>query len=287
MDADCDLNMKFVGFMLSILIITMFIFCQNNYVYAHKFYNNQASILYSLIKRYEIENNLASEKVSTNKSLALKHSENADNLLSQVVTLDKELANSSKFVNNYETIFSGLNLTTKALVAANLADETLRQYGLAKGLDSKTSSSLLNMSMGMIMKMNKPPRMNMTESVSGNNSGSMHSMPAINQSSSSLLKLRDNLITNQANYESSTSLAKSLQMLYSNNMENVGLQNSSGLMRIPMNMKIESVRELGQGINNLVSALNRHASLEEVYSIVHGQIHPNLFLAFDLKLRGE
>ena len=100
----------------------MFIFCQNDNVYAHKFYNNQASILYSLIKRYEVENNLASEKVATNKSLALKHSENADNLLKQLVTLDKEVANSSKFVTGYRTGFNGLNLTTKALVAANLAD---------------------------------------------------------------------------------------------------------------------------------------------------------------------
>jgi len=27
--------------------------------------------------------------------------------------------------------------------------------------------------------------------------------------------------------------------------------------------------------------------LEEVYNIVHGQIHPNLFLAFNLKLKSE
>ena len=287
MDAGSDLNTKLVGFMLSILILTMFIFCQNNNVYAHKFYNNQASILYSLIKRYEVENNLAAEKVTTNKSLALKHSENADNLLKQLVTLDKEVVNSSKFIKNYKTIFNGLNLTTKALVAANLADEALRQYGLAKGLDSKTSSSLLNMSMGMIMKMNKFPRMNMTDGISGKSSDSMPSMPSINQSSNSLLKLRDNNVTNEANYESSTNLAKSLKMLYSSNLENTDLQNSIGLMRIPMNMKIESVKELGQGINNLVSALNGNASLDEVYSIVHGQIHPNLFLAFDLKLKGE
>jgi hypothetical protein len=115
----------------------------------------------------------------------------------------------------------------------------------------------------------------------------MPSMSSFNESSNNLLNLRDNLVTNQVNYESSTSLAKSLKMLFSNNLENAGLQNSTGLMRIPMNMKVESVKELGQGIDNLISALNRHASLEEVFSIVHGQIHPNLFLAFDLKLKGE
>jgi hypothetical protein len=166
MGADCDLKMKLDRFMISILIVILFTFCQNNYVYAHKFYNNQASILFSSVKRYEVENNLASEKVATNKSLALNHSENADNLLKQLVTLDKKVANSSKFVKSYKIIFGGLNLTTKTLVAANLADETLRQYGLAKGLDSNTSSSLLNMSVGMIMKMNKPPRINTTDDIS-------------------------------------------------------------------------------------------------------------------------
>jgi hypothetical protein len=58
-------------------------------------------------------------------------------------------------------------------------------------------------------------------------------------------------------------------------------------MHIPINMKVNSVKELGQGIDNLILALNRNASLHEVSGIVHGQIHPNLFLAFDLKLKGE
>jgi hypothetical protein len=50
MGADCDLKMKLVGFMISILIVILFIFCQNNNVYAHKFYNNQASILFSFVE---------------------------------------------------------------------------------------------------------------------------------------------------------------------------------------------------------------------------------------------
>ncbi len=62
---------------------------------------------------------------------------------------------------------------------------------------------------------------------------------------------------------------------------------STGLMQIAIEMKTESVKNLGQGIDNLVSALNRKAYLQEVFSIVHGQIHPNLFLAYDLKLKSE
>jgi hypothetical protein len=58
-------------------------------------------------------------------------------------------------------------------------------------------------------------------------------------------------------------------------------------MPIPMEMKINAITELGQGIDNLVLALSRSVSIEEVYSIVHGQIHPNLFLAYSLKLNSD
>jgi len=279
--------MKVVGFTISLLLLILLIFCVHGNVYAHKFYNNQASILFTFAKRYEVEENLSSDKVPANKSLALQHSKNADNLFKQLVTLNKDVTNSSDLVNNYNNLFSGLNLTTKALVAANLADETLKQYGLAKGLDSNASSSLLNMSMDMIMKMNSLPTKNVTAHNSDISAEPMSPIPANNPSSRDVLNPTDKSITNQANFESSASLAKSLKMSFSNNLENAVLENSTGLMPIPMIMKTQSVKELGQGINNLILALNRHASLEEVSSIVHGQIHPNLFLAFNLKLKGE
>ena len=279
--------MKVVGFTISLLLLILLIFCVHGNVYAHKFYNNQASILFTFAKRYEVEENLSSDKVPANKSLPLQHSKNADNLFKQLVTLNKDVTNSSDLVNNYNNLFSGLNLTTKALVAANLADETLKQYGLAKGLDSNASSSLLNMSMDMIMKMNSLPTKNVTAHNSDISAEPMSPIPANNPSSRDVLNPTDKSITNQANFESSASLAKSLKMSFSNNLENAVLENSTGLMPIPMIMKTQSVKELGQGINNLILALNRHASLEEVSSIVHGQIHPNLFLAFNLKLKGE
>ena len=279
--------MKVAGFTISLPILLLLIFCAHSNVYAHKFYDNQASILFSFAKRYQVEQNLSSAKVPINKSVPLQHSKNANNLFKQLTILSKDVTNSSELVNNYNKLFSGLNLTTKALVAANLADETLKQYGLAKGLDMNTSSSLLNMSMDMVMKLNNFPTKNTTARNSGVNAESMSLVPAIDQSSNDLLKPTDKSITNHVNFESSTSLAKSLKMLFSNNLENASLENSTGLMPIPMIMKTQSVKELGQGINNLILALNRHASLQEVSSIVHGQIHPNLFLAFNLKLKGE
>jgi hypothetical protein len=54
-------------------------------------------------------------------------------------------------------------LATKAVVSANIADESLREYGLSNGLDPRMASGLLNMSVDIIMKMNETSATNMTE----------------------------------------------------------------------------------------------------------------------------
>jgi hypothetical protein len=101
------------------------------------------------------------------------------------------------------------------------------------------------------------------------------------------LNLANKQVIDQANFDTSTMIAKSLKILFSRSLNNATLDKSNGLMQIPIEMKTESVKNLEQGIGNLMSALNRKAPSLEVFSIVHGQIHPNLFLAYDLKLKGE
>ncbi len=140
---------------------------------------------------------------------------------------------------------------------------------MAQGLDLTLATSLLNMTMNMgtAMKM-------------GDN------MSTPSGPTSKALKLANTqLVNNQANFETSTMLAKSLKILFLSGLKNATLEKSTGLMQIPIEMKTESLKNLGQGIDNLVSALNRKAYLQEVFSIVHGQIHPNLFLAYDLNER--
>ena len=95
-------------------------------VNAHNFYQNQDSIFFTLVKRFEIED--------TNKSNSSQHSENAVNILNRIILFNNSITRDANFVNTYKPIFDGLNVTTKALVAANLADESLKEYGLAQGL---------------------------------------------------------------------------------------------------------------------------------------------------------
>src|SRR5919108_5428848 len=95
------------------------------------------------------------------------------------------------------------------------------------------------------------------------------------------------VVKNLVNYETSVELAKSLKILFTSYLQGAKLEESTGLMPIPTGMKKNAISELGQGIDNPVIALNKNAPVQKVYSIVHGQIHPNLFLAFSLKLKSD
>ena len=145
----------------------MLIFSNNNNLSAHNFYQNDDSVLFTLIKQFEIEKNLAAVNLYTNKAVGSIHSERADVLLGQLASINSDIIKISNFVNKYNSIFPDLDLTTKALVAANIADASLLEYGLSTGLDSKKAAGLLNMSIGMIMKMNESSNMNMTDGISG------------------------------------------------------------------------------------------------------------------------
>lgn len=257
----------------------------NNILYAHNFYQNDNSVFYTLIKQFEIEKNLASKNQLSNLSSFSIHKGMADEFFYELASLGKNVTEKSSFSNQYDDTFSDLNLTTKALVSANLADEVLREYGLSIGLDPKVASGLINMSVGMIMKMKDTSSMNMSDST---NIDDMEKMsPMVDDQSSAESTKGSNVIKNLANYETSIELAKSLKTLFTNYLQGAKLEESAGLMPIPTEMKINAKGEMGQGIDNLIIALNRNAPVKEVYSIVHGQIHPNLFLAFSLKLKSD
>jgi hypothetical protein len=262
--------MKIIGLVLSFLVSGMIFNSFYAGVYAHNFYQNPASIFFTLVKRFEIEDNIASSNHDTNKSNSLQHSENAANILKRIMLFNNTMASNTNFVNTYKPIFDSLNITTKALVAANLADESLKEYGLSLGLDVTQASNLPNMTMNMGNTMKMGDNMTIPSGIT-----------------SQALNLASKHVMNQSNFETSTMTAKSLKMLFLRSLKNATLDKSTGLMQIPIEMKTESVKNLEQGIGNFMSALDRKAPLLEVFTIVHGQIHPNLFLAYDLKLKGE
>jgi hypothetical protein len=277
--------MKFYFGASFILVGVILALSNNNILYAHNFYQNDNSVFYTLIKQFEIEKNLASKNHLSNNSSFSIHSKRADEFYHQLASIRNDVTENSNFSNHYDYIFSDINLTTKALVSANMADEVLREYGLSLGLDPKLASGLLNMSVDMIMKMNETSTMNMTDNTNKHDMEKMS--PLVDNQSSVALSRGSNVVKNLTNYQTSIELAKSLKKLFTTYLQGAKLEESIGLMPIPTEMKKNAITELGKGIDILVIALNRNAPIQEVYSIVHGQIHPNLFLAFSLKLKSD
>jgi hypothetical protein len=279
--------MNSFGLLVFILTSALIMTLLYNDVYAHNFNQNQDSMFFTQGMLFQIENKLAGDSFPSNVSVALTHSENALSLLENIFLFNIDILGDADFLNKYETLIADPNSTTTALIAANLADESLKQYGLAVGLDASQASRLLNMSMSMAMA----STMNMADNTSedrSNESTRMAPMLSTDHSLDKILKNSSNdEVINQANYQTALMLANSLKILFGTTLQNATLQDSTGLMRIPIEMKSEYVKSLGEGIDTLLSALEREAGLEESFSIVHGQIHPNLFLAFDLKLKGD
>ena len=102
---------------------------------------------FTLIKQFEVENKLVQSNFPKNTSLALEHAENAARLLKDIFYFDEDNSDDNNFVDTYDSMSKDLNSTTSALIAANLADEILKQYGMAVGLNSTSASKLTSMSM--------------------------------------------------------------------------------------------------------------------------------------------
>ena len=200
-------QMKIVGLIFSFLVSGMILNSFYTSVHAHNFYQNQDSIFFTLVKRFEIEDTVASNNHDTNKSNSLQHSENAANILKRIILFNNTMANNANFVIIYKPIFDGLNVTTEALVATNLADESLKEYGLAQGLNLTQASSLLNMTMnsGTGMKM-------------GDN------VPMLSGSTSQVLNLANKRVVDQSHFETSTMFGKSLKTLFLRSLKNVTLK---------------------------------------------------------------
>ena len=169
-------------------------------------------MFYTLIKQFEIEKNLASINQLSNKSLFSIHSERADEFFHQLASIRNDVTKNSNFSNHYDDTFSDVNLTTTALVSANMADEVLREYGLTFGFDPKMASGLLNMSIDMIMKMNDTSTINKT--VSANKHDMEKMSPMEDNQSTTEISQESKVIKNLANYETSVELANSLKILY-------------------------------------------------------------------------
>jgi hypothetical protein len=253
-----------IGLLLlfSTIIFIGLVYLYNNinnqhFAYAHNFAPDALSIFLTLVHRAQVELYLANNNFPSNVTLALHHGENAAKLIEDAYYYDDEIVDDTDFVKRYNEAKNSHNATVHALVIANIADQILREYGEAFDI----GYDLTNMS-NMLMP---------TKS----NSDSSSSSTTMN-----LAEGNDNStkIVNMDNYQSAQQLSQRLYQIFENQPNSSPTSSNNTNSNAAVTMVEKSLFYLKQMID-------KKGSAQDLMMLVHGQLHPNLQLAYDLKLK--
>jgi hypothetical protein len=152
------------------------------------------------------------------------------------------------------------NSTTQALAFANLVDGILVNYGNAYAVDFDMTN-MSNMVMGgnsMAMSDNNSNNMNM-------NMSSMMNMDSENKKYT---------LVDMTDYQSAQALATKAQEIFNSELKSIASNKSSAFLT-----------NLESGLTQLNNLIESKASPMDIMMVVHTQIHPNLLVAYNLKLR--
>lgn len=237
---------------LSLLLVNMF----SIIVTAHNFDTDDNSTFLTFMNMILIENRLINHSLvdgSTNssKSLSTDNIDNINEIVDDIlVSEDSLLIDSDQFYN----------ITIIATMMANLGDEVLRKYGYAFGIPSNIMLSM-NFSLANMLEMNDSKAI-----ATGDHSN--HDSLGLGNQSVKLLKDRS---------QYNNALETSIRMIeiYEKDLEStditLGENNTVPFLK-------ESLHELKDNIENI-------SQPSKIMEIVHGKVHPNLQLAFNLTLK--
>jgi hypothetical protein len=193
-----------------------------------------------------------------------------------LLRINRTIDNASRFLDNkiVSKIESGdlRNSTIQALNIANITDEILREYAIAYGIEPiiATSGSMVNM-------------MNMSTMGS-----SIDSPPAPPTS----IDLEDigipsaSRIANISNYQNAQQLAIRAFEIFRHDLKPLELPSTTRSF-LTIDIRTSSVPELESGLYLLLDSINEKKPFNDIMQIVHGPVHTNLFLAYDLKMIAE
>ena len=196
-------------------------------------------------------------------------SEKADSLL----RINKAIDNASRFLDN--KIVSEIdsrdlrNSTIQALNIANMTDEILREYATAYGIEPVIATS--------------------------GNMGNMMDMSAMDSSIASppdSMGMEDNRfpnasrIANISNYQNAQGLASKALELFRGDLKPLELPNTTRPF-LTADIRSTSVSGLEDGLSLLLSLIDDEKPYSDIMQIIHGPVHTNLFLAYDLKMIAE
>ncbi len=247
-----------------LIILTIFLPFSNingMIVYAHNFDTDDNSSFLTLVNKLIIENRLLNDSISidndnNDNSNPFEQIKNTENILEDILISEESfIIDSDQFYNN----------TIIALVVANLADEVLRNYGYTFGVPSNI---MLSMNFSNII--NSQNKSNDTANMSNHNN---HTMQQENGTSS---PTGDATILDKPSYLSALEHSDRMIQLYNNEL------NGTSVEFIYIN---KAKSDLSNALFELKKAIESKESPYKIMEIVHGKVHPNLQIAFNLTLK--
>ena len=173
------------------------------------------------------------------------------------------------------------NSTIQALNIANITDEVLREYAMAYNIEpviARNTSAML--------KMNMP---NMGSSMSADSSP--YPSPIImgkNNTQNSLTMNKSSIpyapkIVNISNYQNAQALAIKTLVIFRQDLEPLELPNATSAYT-SATIRISSISGLEEGLSLLIKSINEKKPYGDIMQIIHGPVHTNLFLGYNLKM---
>ena len=225
-------------------------------VIGHNFNTDDNSTFLTLINMILIENRLINNSLmdsSDNTSLHSNYVNNIDEIIDDIlVSEDSLLIDSDQFYNN----------TIIATMMANLGDEVLRKYGYAFGIPSNI---MLYMNFSAVDNLEK----NISKELNSDDH-STHDQLDIDKAGNYSANLKD-----KSQYYSALETSKRMIEIYENDLKSADVS-----MQVNNSLSL-----LKKSLNELYENIYNYNNPSKIMEIVHGQVHPNLQLAFNLTLK--
>jgi hypothetical protein len=203
-----------------------------------------------------IENRLINNSLidsSANTSLHSNYVNNINEIIDDIlVSEDSLLIDSDQFYNN----------TITATMMANLGDEVLRNYGNAFGIPSNI---MVYMNFSAVYNLEK----NISKELNPTNHSSHDTLDVGNVGNYSA-NLKD-----KSQYYDALETSKRMIEIYENDLDSADTSMKSN----------NSLSHLKKSLNELSESIHNYSNPSKIMEIVHGKVHPNLQLAFNLTLK--
>ncbi len=93
-------------------------------------------------------------------------------------------------------------------------------------------------------------------------------------------------IANISNYQNAQELASKALELFRDDLKPLELPNTTKSF-LTADIRSSSVSGLEEGLSTLVNSIGEKKPYSDIMQIIHGPVHTNLFLAYDLKMIAE